>query len=84
MVVMTWSHDANMARSASVVPCIYFTMMSLGMFFLFQDPIQDYVNKHIDLILYERGISSRKNITLVGVHVRRGDKLLSYDMVTRC
>jgi len=38
------------------------------------------VNKHIDLILYERGISSRKNITLVGVHVRRGDKLRNKDV----
>ena len=47
---------------------------------IFQDPIQDYVNKHIDLILYERGISSRKNITLVGVHVRRGDKLQYKDV----
>ena len=47
---------------------------------IFQDPIQDYVNKHIDLILYERRISSRKNITLVGVHVRRGDKLLQKDV----
>ena len=47
---------------------------------IFQDPIQDYVNKHIDLILYERGISSRKNITLVGVHVRRGDKLRYTDV----
>ena len=47
---------------------------------IFQDPIQDYVNKHIDLILYERGISSRKNSTLVGVHVRRGDKLHNTDL----
>lgn len=47
---------------------------------IFRDPIQDYVNEYIKLILYERGLSSRKNITLVGVHVRRGDRLFFKDV----
>ncbi|KAJ8318966.1 hypothetical protein KUTeg_004057 [Tegillarca granosa] len=42
--------------------------------FVFKDHIQDQSTKIIQTILSKRGLN-RTNVTLVGIHVRRGDKL---------
>lgn len=45
----------------------------------FQKHIKDAAKQEIDKILQKRNITSRKDITLVGVHIRRGDKVENND-----
>ncbi|OWF40074.1 galactoside 2-alpha-L-fucosyltransferase 2-like isoform X2 [Mizuhopecten yessoensis] len=51
----------------------YNASVALRKQFRFQDDTVEKKNKVIDLVLKKHNLTSRSNVTLIGVHVRRGD-----------
>ncbi|XP_033752736.1 galactoside 2-alpha-L-fucosyltransferase 2-like [Pecten maximus] len=71
----TFSANNNYRVSTYLQSWIYFynASNSLRKQFVFRDHILESKNKLIDSVLKKYNFTSRSNVTLIGVHIRRGD-----------
>lgn len=71
----TFPANNNYRLGAYLQSWMYFYNASTGLRkqFTFQDSIVEGKNKLLNTLLKKQNVTSRKNVTLIGVHVRRGD-----------
>ncbi|CAC5417926.1 FUT1_2 [Mytilus coruscus] len=79
--LLNFSYEDNIQLGYGLQSWKYFHMYDkeLRRQLTFRKHIQNTAEQTILKILQRRKIKSRKNITLVGVHIRRGDKVRNHD-----
>ncbi|OWF40075.1 galactoside 2-alpha-L-fucosyltransferase 2-like [Mizuhopecten yessoensis] len=73
--MVTFPPDNNYRVGSYLQSWMYFynASTSLRKHFVFHDSITETKNKVIDSVLKKYNFTSRSNVTLIGVHIRRGD-----------
>ncbi|CAC5391426.1 FUT1_2 [Mytilus coruscus] len=79
--LINFSSADNIQIGYVLQSCKYFYMYDkqLKKQLTFRKPIQNIEKQTIDKILQRWKIKSRKSVNFVGIHIRRGDKVTSYD-----